>query len=141
MGGKMQRKKRISVVIMALMTIGGWSGEPDIDMKEGKWEITVQMEMPGMPMSMPAMTSVQCLTGENKTPKVSAASGNCRVVRTEMKGKTYMWDVECDTGEGKNISHGEITYMGDTFSGFFKVQQGGITVTNRMKGRRIGPCD
>ena len=31
-------------------------------MRPGRWEVTMQMDMPGMPMQMPAMKSTQCIT-------------------------------------------------------------------------------
>jgi hypothetical protein len=35
------------------------------NMKEGLWEITMTMEMPGVPVKMPPRTWTQCLTKKN----------------------------------------------------------------------------
>jgi len=139
--GRKKKWKVVFVVLMGMMTAG--AGEADIDMKEGKWEITAKMEMPGMPMQMPAVTTVQCLSGENKVPKIkqTGEEGQCRITHSQMRGKTYIWDVECTAGGRKMSSHGEITYEGETFSGFVRIVQDGMTMTNRMQGRWIGPCN
>ena len=31
-------------------------------LREGKWEVTTQMQMPGVPMQLPATTRTQCVT-------------------------------------------------------------------------------
>ena len=33
-------------------------------MRPGRWEVSMEMEMPGMPMKMPAMKTTQCVTPE-----------------------------------------------------------------------------
>ena len=65
--------------------------------KPGKWEMTMQMEMTGMPMKMPAHTVSYCLTKEEaENPEKLAPEGkNSDCKRTDLKidGNTVSWKI------------------------------------------------
>ncbi|MBW1660055.1 MAG: DUF3617 family protein [Deltaproteobacteria bacterium] len=135
------------VFMMATMAIAGGP-----NMNPGKWEITTKVEMPGMPMKMPPITTTQCLTKDSyilKEPPKPGAAGEmkspCKVTNSQVKGDTVIWDMVCEGQEGMTY-HGELTYHGDTMEGFIKMVpksqgEGNVPVTLRMKGKRVGPCD
>jgi hypothetical protein len=51
------------VVIVLAVTITASSAIAQTNpMRPGRWEVTMQMEMPGMPMAMPAMKNTRCVT-------------------------------------------------------------------------------
>jgi len=108
------------------------------NMKEGLWEITMTMEMPGMPMKMPPRTWTQCLTKKNCVPQEE--DKNCKVIKSEVKGDVFTWVVECKTREGTTTANGRTVYKGDTFEGVVKVKQGGMEITQNLKGKWIGKC-
>ena len=137
----------VLILILALST-SVVAGGPNLN--PGKWEITTKIEMPGMPMQMPAIKTTQCLTKDDyimKEPpspgKMGTAENPCKVTKSEVKGDTVIWGMVC---EGQQITryHGEMTYHGDTMEGFLKITQGAKgqpPMTLKMKGKRIGPCD
>ena len=115
-----------------------------LDMNPGKYEITVTMEMKGMPAGMPAQTMVQCLTEQDPVPNASADAQGCKVKDMNSRGNTVTYTMECDQQGMKNESAGEVTFSGDTFEGKTTTKMGpsagGMTVTVKTKGRRIGSC-
>ncbi len=132
----------ISVLIMALL----WTTDTlaGVDMKEGLWEITTQMEMTGLPMQMPPMTHTQCITKENMVPQKSK-SDECQLVQSDTKGNTFYWTMKCKTDEGTVVSKGRVTYRGTTFDGIIETtidnpSQGKMKMTNHIKGRYLGEC-
>ncbi len=109
-----------------------------MEMRDGLWEITSKMEMPGMPMQMPAVKHTQCLTSKDNVPLDT--EHDCKIKNTDVKGNTVTWEMHC-VSEGKPMkSIGKITYKGDTFEGETKMEMDGMNMTQHMSGRRIGNC-
>ena len=50
-----------------------WTTVVFAELKEGLWEITSQVEMKGMPQSMPPTTFRQCITKGNPVPHLNFA--------------------------------------------------------------------
>lgn len=114
-----------------------------VNVSEGLWEITVEAEMPGMPMKMPPMTLKQCITASSLVPKDSAEQPNCKMEKSTVQGDTVTWTMVCRQPEGTLTSKGRVTYSGDTFEGETKTTIPGeeeMEMTSRMKGKRVGPC-
>ncbi len=131
----------IATVFLALFLVQVASA---MDMKEGLWEFTTKMEMPGMPMEMPATKHTQCLSGKDNVPQVKdmdkGRNQDCKIKNTDVKGNTVTWEVHC-ISEGKPMkSIGKVTYKGDTFEGETKMEMDGMKMTQKMSGRRIGNC-
>jgi len=110
-------------------------------MKEGMWEITMRMEVPGMPVQMSPQTYTQCLTQKEAVPQSEEPNQNCKIVKQDIKGDTVSWRVECKTNEGTTVSDGSITYKGDTMEGIITMTQGDMKATQRLSGRWIGKCE
>ncbi|MFN3740169.1 MAG: DUF3617 domain-containing protein [Thermodesulfovibrionales bacterium] len=75
----MNRNILISLIMVSLFMFSGivLAGGPDF--KEGLWEITMQMEMSGMPMQMPPQKFNQCITKDNNIPVKKDEDKNCRI--------------------------------------------------------------
>ena len=81
---------------------------PKNPMKPGKWEITTQMDMPGM--QMPARTFTKCVTkedaenAENAIPR-GRQDSSCKLSDVKVEGHTISWKMNCAerqmTGEGR----------------------------------------
>lgn len=110
------------------------------NMKEGLWEITVGMEMPGMPVKMAPPTYTQCMTNKDMVPRKQESGQECKMVKNEVKGDTVSWVMECKTKEGMTTSNGRLTYKGTQFEGVVKMSTAGMEITQNIKGRWIGQC-
>ncbi len=144
----------VMVLLMLFMVSLAFAGGPDLN--PGKWEITSTVEMPGMPMKMPPITTTRCMTKDDmifkEVPQPGMQQGGmpkeCKMTRSEVKGDTVIWEMVCQ-GQQKMTYYGELTYHGDTMEGFIKMtssaqgQGGGAAppMTIKIKGKRIGPCD
>ncbi len=129
-----------TAAVLSAVSISSAGSGPN--MQEGLWEITVKMEMPGMPMNMPSMTHTQCITNEDMVPSGSPQQAEeCKITRTKMEGDTVTWTMECDSPEGKTRATGKIIYSGNTFKGTIKMtMKEGMEMTQHLSGRRIGNC-
>jgi hypothetical protein len=109
-------------------------------MNPGLWEITSEVEMPGM--SMPAATTTQCITKDALVPQGGSGQGQgqCDVKDVQVRGDTVSWTIECHGQGGPMTGTGEITYYGDSFEGSSKMSMQGMEITTKMKGKRVGDC-
>jgi hypothetical protein len=130
-----------SIVLLGLTTLCFADAVPD--MREGKWEITTKVEIPGMPTNMPPMKTTQCLTKKDLVPENSQPGQECKFPETKIKGNTVTYTMECSGKEGEMKGSGEITYSGDTFKGTMKMQmpQANMEMISHMEGKRIGDCN
>lgn len=117
------------------------------DMKEGLWEISINMEMPGVPFAMPPIKQNHCYTkkeledGKNAVPK---SDEQCKVTDYKLSGNKASWAVQCK-GENAMSGTGEIIFKGDSYDATVKMKGKGdsgekMEMTQRIKGRRIGDC-
>jgi len=129
----------VTAAVLSSVSISFAGSGPN--MQEGLWEITIKMEMPGMPVSMPPMTHTQCITNENMVPRGSPQQAEeCKITESKVDGDTVTWTMECDSPEGKARATGKITYAGDTFKGTIKMTMQGMETIQHLSGRRIGDC-
>jgi len=80
----------------------------------GKWEITTETEMVGMPMKMPPQTYTQCLTGEEFVPQKQDTSNECQISDIKVDGNTVSWKITCSGQSGQIEGTGRITYSSDS---------------------------
>ncbi|MBI5015995.1 MAG: DUF3617 family protein [Deltaproteobacteria bacterium] len=127
----------MSALLVPTMLLAAESG-----IKEGMWEITTKMEMPGMPIQMPETTIKHCYTKEDvkDTGKtIPKGDGDCRITDLKQSGNKVTWKMKCKGGQAGS-GEGEMVFKGDSYEGTMKVQAEGTTMTTRYKGRRIGAC-
>lgn len=125
----------VLVVAMALPLFGG-------PQRAGKWQMTIQTDIPNMPMKMPPVTVEQCVTkeqAERPEPPKSPRQNDCKVSDYKIDGSTVSWTMTCEkqhmTGEGK------ITYSAESFEGSMHMKSEQMDITSKYSGKRIGDCE
>jgi hypothetical protein len=136
------RKLAIALALCALPTLA-FAASPA---KPGKWEMTMQMEMTGMPMKMPAQTISYCLTKEEaenpeKLAPESRKNSDCKRTDLKIDGNTVSWKVACE--KSKMTGEGKVTYSGDAFDGgMHMTMPNGGEMNAKYSGKYLGPtCD
>lgn len=118
------------------------------NMQDGLWEITMAMEMPGMPYAIPPTKHTQCLNTKNNIPQqhgAQASQADCKMLSNRAVGDTVTWSMQCRSADKSMMDmEGKITYSGDSFDGVTTMSMHGggkaMKTTQRMNGRRVGPC-
>ena len=114
----------------------------DNPQKPGKWAITMQMDIPNMPIKMPPMKFDVCLTEEDlKDPQKSVPNdpkSKCTVGDYKIDGDTVTWTVDCPKQDTKGS--GQITFAGDSYDGWMKMKTGDQELTTKYAGKWMGAC-
>ena len=135
---------RKSVVCLCAMAIAAAAGAqtPRSPQKPGKWQLKMQMDMPGMPMKMPAITTEVCVTeADLANPEKTVPNdpkSQCTVADYKVKDNTVSWTVDCPKQQTKGS--GEITYLADSFTGAMKMKVGEQEMSTKYTGKLLGPC-
>jgi hypothetical protein len=138
-GGKTMRLRTLAlcalVFVLALPAFA--SG-----MKAGKWQITVTMDMPGMPMKMPPITMTKCITeaeAQKPEPPKTKKDDDCAISDYNLTGNTATWKVECKkqnmTGSGK------MTFSTDSYEGENQFKMNDMEMIQKFNGKYLGACD
>ena len=112
----------------------------------GKWSVTVEMEMVGMPHKMPPTTFTHCISKEDAekgaeglVPKAGKEAKSCKYSDVQISGGTVSWKVACPeqniTGEGK------MKYDGDAYNGTVHMKMGEMEMNQKFTGKRVGECE
>ena len=128
----------IIVVNAAAVSLAG----SELNMQEGKWEITTKVDMPGMPVNMPPNKNIQCLTKEDIVPKSSQPGQECSITQTKVVGNTVSWTMQCKSQGEEMKGNGKITYSGSSLEGTIKMimSQANMEMISHISGNRIGDC-
>ena len=125
----------LSIVALAAASPVAAQGKDDL------WEVSSKMEMPGMPMSMPAQVNRVCLGKNRKDEDLIPKQDNCRVVDSRRTGNRLTYKMEC-TGNEPSTIVGDLTFGNNAYDGQMRMT---MTKTNdtmnmALSGRRIGDC-
>ncbi len=136
-------KKTSLLLIVALSLF--WATAALAELKEGLWDITTQVEMKGMPQSIPPTTFRQCITKSDPVPQNKDKNYDCKIISQKVVGNTVHYNVQCTGKEGTIQTSGTTTYTNQSMSGSsttsMKIKgQPEMKMSNTMKGKYIGPC-
>ena len=126
------------VCTAGLLCTAAWSAPGEY------WEITSKMEMPGMPMAMPATTIKVCIAkGAEKNPPPNK---DCETTDVRTSGSKTLWKVRCNQNGEIMTGSGEMSGNADKSEGTTRLtgKSGGqnIDMTMTYQSRRIGgACD
>ncbi|HEY0140795.1 MAG TPA: DUF3617 domain-containing protein [Thermoanaerobaculia bacterium] len=133
--------KKLALYAMGLL-IAGSAFAADSPQKPGRWQIKMQMEIPGMPMKMPPVNTEVCLTEEDiKNPQKAVPNdpkSDCKVGDYKVDGNKVTWTVDCPKQKMKG--DGEITYTGDAYSGGMNMNIEGQAMSVKYSGKHLGDC-
>lgn len=112
--------------------------------RDGKWEVKIEMQMPGM--TMPAQTVTQCVTKEEAADPLKAMpqggrgvnASDCKVSDYKVEGNKVTWAMTCE--KDRMTGMGELLYAGETYTGSMKVNTQGQAMTMKYSGKRLGDC-
>jgi hypothetical protein len=128
----------IAVAVVAVAP----AGAADSPQKPGKWKVSMQMEIPGMPIKMPPVNFEVCVTEEDlKDPQKSVPNdpkSDCKVGDYAVDGNTVSWTVDCPKQKMKGT--GEITYTDDSYSGGMKMTIGEQEMSTKYSGKWLSNC-
>jgi hypothetical protein len=112
------------------------------EVKPGKWEWTMQMEIPGMPFKMPPIKMNHCIKAEDlksAVPVDPKQSKDCKISDPEVSGNTVRWSMDCP--KQKMTGTGEITYSNDSMTGAMKMVTDGNESSIKYSGKYLGSCE
>jgi hypothetical protein len=137
------RTAALALISISFILASSASAEPD--MQEGKWEMMIKMDMPGMPMAMPPTKNTICITKKDLVPQKPQPNQDCKMTNTKISGNTVTWTMKCKMDKTVVDSDGKITYKKDKFDGIVNMtmdspDSGKMKMTQTMSGKRIGDC-
>ena len=152
----MRSRRMMTLAFCALMAAPLLSQD---QMKPGQWQITTQMDMPGMPVKMPANTVTSCVTPEQaRTPGSTVDPGggrgrgnnDCKTSDEKIDGNKITWKMAC-TGANAMTGDGEMVFNGDSYTGKVNMSMAAPAgaagrgfptgaMTLQVTGKRIGDC-
>jgi hypothetical protein len=122
---------------LALAPLAAAQGADDL------YEVTVKMEMAGMPMQMPAMTQRSCVKKGASDADSVPHQDNCKVTDAKRSGNRLTFSMVC-TGRDAMTGNGEFVYAGDGYSGMIrykgKMDGQDTEMAQSIAGRRVGAC-
>jgi len=141
--------KATSVVVVAML-VGGTALAAQSPMRPGRWDITMQMQMPNMPVQMPETKTSQCITAEQlkdpanglpRGPQAGrGANQDCKVSDYKVSGNTVTWKMACSTPQPMT-STGEMTFTDDSsYAGTMKMNMPQGDMSMKLTGKRVGDC-
>jgi hypothetical protein len=136
--------KRIFIIFAVSLSML-WTAAAFAELKEGLWEVTTQVEMEGMPYSMPPTTIRQCITKSDPVPQTADKGYDCKIADQKISGNTVSYAVECKGKEGEMQTSGTTTYTDNSMNGTaitnFKMPgQPEMKMTSKITGKYIGNC-
>jgi hypothetical protein len=138
---------KLKFIIAFLLIVESFTAIAEMDIKEGNWEITTQMQMQGMPVKVgiPPVTINQCFTKENMTPEKMLNNKHCEMLAMDIGEKTVSWKMKCKQIGMKMEGHGNLAYNKTSFDGTFKMlmsgsKQGDMNINTKLNGHYVGPC-
>jgi hypothetical protein len=134
-----------ALLVLAVLAAAPRVAAQQVNMQDGLWEVSVKMEMPGMPAGMGAQTLRKCYTPADvqDASRTTPRDDNCQVSDVKVQGDTVTWSVSCKPPQAMTGT-GTMTYRGSSYAGRmnFSVKEGGQTMTMQqtISGKRVGPC-
>jgi len=118
--------------------LAGGARAGDFTFKEGLWEITVTLQMPGM--SLPPQKFTHCLTHTQAVPHKPEDAEDCKFTKQEARGNRMIWALECHLEGRPAYLEGEVEYQGERLTGRVRIRDESEEMTQHLSGRWLGEC-
>ena len=138
-------KRFESILRAASLAVAGLALSSDAfaQAKDDLWEITMKMEMPGMPMAMPGQVNRVCISKNHKDEDLIPRRENCRLLESSRSGNKLTYKMACTGPEPVTVT-GEMTYAATSYEGQMRMvtQSGGqsMEMGQTFVGKRVGDC-
>jgi Protein of unknown function (DUF3617) len=138
-------KRFESILRAASLAVAGLALSSDAfaQAKDDLWEVTMKMEMPGMPMAMPAQVNRVCISKNHNDEDLIPRRENCRLLESSRSGNKLTYKMAC-TGQEPMTVTGEMTYAATSYEGRMRMvtQSGGqsMEMGQTFVGKRVGDC-
>jgi hypothetical protein len=110
---------------------------------DDQYDVTVKMEMPGMPMAMPPITQRLCVKKGAKDEDFVPRQDNCRVSDSTRTGSRLTFKIAC-TGSNSMIGTGDFNFGATGYNGQIrmkgKMEGQDIDMTQAITANRVGGC-
>lgn len=145
----------LSLTLAAAFAATAYAGKPaklpDM-MNPGLWDMTVQMQMAGVPMQMPSQHYKHCITQadldkNHGIPKPQNTKDmSCKITNFSRSGDTINYSMECKGKNGDMQMQGTTTFDSrDAYHGTMHMtgQAEGrqMDVTTNVQAKRLGDCN
>ena len=134
------RKASVGAAAVALFALASFTFAQGTDQL---WEVTMQMQMPGMPAGMPAQVRQVCVAQSHRDEDLIPRQGNCRVLDSKRVGNKLTYTMACTGEQAMNVA-GEMTFAADRYDGRMQMTMGeggqSMAMTQTYAGRRVGAC-
>lgn len=133
--------RRALIAVFCVLVVPTMSLAAD-GMRDGLWEITTKMEMPGMPMKMKPTVMKHCYTQADVADRkkvIASRDKNCTVTEMKNTGNKVSWAMKC-TGQNAGTMKGETVFSGDSYTSVMHMNAQGQKMTMNVKGKRLGNC-
>lgn len=132
-------------LLLSASLLGAAPAMAETNIQEGLWEITIRMEVPGLPSNPAPVTSAHCLKDGSQVPQLLQKDSSCRITETKTAGDSVSWKMKCEAGEGSIDGSGRMTYRGSRFDGGIsltmqRTDAGPLKIRQHVSGRRLGEC-
>ena len=109
--------------------------------KDDLWEVSTKMEMPGMPMAMPAQTNRVCIGKNRKDEEFVPKHGDFRMVESKRVGNKFTYKMDC-AGDNPTTMDGAITFGNNVYDGQMRMtmKKTKDTMDMTLTGKRVGDC-
>jgi hypothetical protein len=133
----------LPTLLAAMVPLGAMAQDP---VKEGLWEVSIQGEIGGQPISTTPLVVRQCInnqTAQQLMAQLSGGAGGCQVSDLRQEGNRARWNLSC-SGQVEVSGSGELTMMSDGFNGTLDlvVGMGGqsVPLLQTFNARWVGAC-
>jgi hypothetical protein len=132
--------KKVIAALLCILVVPAMASAAD-SIRDGLWEISSQVEMPGMPMKIPPTVMKHCYSKDDvkDQKKFIAREKNCSVTEMKSSGNKVSWAMKC-TGENAATMTGETVFGSDSYTSVMHMKTQGHNMTTKVKGKRLGDC-